>query len=56
LVDIFKKAFQMILMSISLATCANLSYKPNWGQHVMQKGQKIEDKNAEGWGQVVWVL
>jgi hypothetical protein len=32
------------------------SSRHNWGQLEMQKGQRIEDKHAESWGQVCWAL
>jgi hypothetical protein len=39
-----------------LANCASSSYKPNWERKEMKKREKIEDKHAESWGQVGWVL
>jgi hypothetical protein len=49
--EIFRKNYQYMLV-----TCTSWSEKPNLGQLEMHKGQKIEDKHAESWGQICWVL
>jgi hypothetical protein len=33
-----------------------ITTEPNWGRLQMQKGQTIEDRHAESWGQVCWAL
>jgi hypothetical protein len=33
-----------------------LCYCSNWGRLKIQKGQMIESRHAESWGQVYWVL
>jgi hypothetical protein len=44
------------ILDVESFLMSSCSTEPNWGQLEMQKGQTIEDRHAESWGQLCWAL
>jgi hypothetical protein len=43
-------------VACALVACVSLSWKRNWKQQEIKKGQNTENKHAESRGQVGWAL